>query len=60
MKEKSVLFCLLKLKTKEKANSPKSLGGGGCFCEEFRSPLSKLMFTHSASCWSHSHGVAES
>ena len=49
MKEKSVTFCFLKLKTKEEANIPKIIKGRGNFCGEFRSPLSKLMFTHSAS-----------
>ena len=49
MKEKSVTFCFLKLKTKEEANIPKIIKGRGNFCGEFRSLLSKLMFTHSAS-----------
>ena len=34
-------------------------GGGWLFCGKFRFLLSKLMFTHSASCWSHNHGVVE-
>ena len=46
MKEKSVTFCLPKLKTKEKANFSKIIGGGGTFSGELRSLLSKLMFTH--------------
>ena len=49
MKEKSVTFCFLKLKTKEEANIPKIIKGRENFCGEFRSLLSKLMFTHSAS-----------
>ena len=57
MKEKSVTFCFLKSKAKEKGNFSKIIGEGGLFCGEFRSLLSKLMFTHSASCWSCSHGV---
>ena len=59
MKEKPVTFCFFKLKAKEKAISPKSLGGGWLFCGKFRSLLSKLMFTHSGSCWSRTHGVME-
>ena len=31
MKEKSVIFCLLKLKIKEKANFSKIIGGKGKF-----------------------------
>ena len=49
MKEKSVTFCFLKLETKEEANIPKIIKERGNFCGEFRSALSKLMFTHSAS-----------
>ena len=42
MKEKSVTFCFLKLKV---------------FCGKFTSLLSKLTFTHPASCWSHSQKI---
>ena len=59
MKEKSVTFCFLKLKAKEKANFSKIIGEGWLFCGKFRSLLSKLMFYHSCSCRSRSHGVVE-
>ena len=51
MKEKSVTFCFLKLKPKEKPNFFKIIGRGWLFCGKFWSLLSKLMFTHSDSCW---------
>ena len=50
MKEKSVTFCLLKLKGKEKENFSKAIWRGWLLYGEFRSLLSKLMFTHAASC----------
>ena len=50
MKEKSVTFCFLKSKAKKKTNFLKSFGAGWLFSGEFRSFLSKLMFTHSVSC----------
>ena len=61
MKEKSVIFCFLKLKPKEEiGNFSNMTEGGWLFCEEFRSLFfSKLMFTYSASCWSRNHGLAE-
>ena len=58
MKEKSVAFVVI-LKQRKKQISPKLSGGGWHFCGKFRSLLSKLMFTHSTSCWSSSHGVVE-
>ena len=57
MKQKSATFFFLILKAKE--ISSKSSGRGQFFCREFRSFLSMLMFTHSASCWSRSHRVVE-
>ena len=57
MKEKSVTFCLLKLKGKEKENFSKAIWRGWLLYGEFRSLLSKLMFTHADSCWSHCSGV---
>ena len=59
MKGKSVTFCFLKLKVKEIENISKIIGEGLLFRGEFRSLFSKLMFTHSAYCWSRSHGVVE-
>ena len=59
MKETSVTFCFLKSKAKEKASFSKIIGEWWLLCGEFRSLLSKLMFTHSASYWSHSHGIVE-
>ena len=56
MDEKSVTFCFLKLKAKEKVNFSKIIGGRWHFCGEFRSPLSKLMSIHSTFCWSCSMG----
>ena len=56
MDEKSVTFCFLKLEAKEKVNFSKIIGGRWHFCGEFRSPLSKLMSTHSIFCWSRSMG----
>ena len=57
MKEKSISFSFLKLKAKEKQISPKSSEEECFFCGKFRSPVSKLLiFTHSASCCSRSHG----
>ena len=56
MDEKSVTFCFLKLKAKEKVNFSKIIVGRWHFCGEFRSPLSKLMSTHSTFCWSRSMG----
>ena len=38
-------------------NKKQEKKGGWRFCGEFRSLLSKLIFTHSAFCWSCSHGV---
>ena len=37
----------------------KIIGGGWLFRGKCRSLLSKLMFTHSAFCWSRSHGAVE-
>ena len=48
MKDKSVTFCFLKLKAKEKAIFSKIIWGRRLFCGKFRSLISKLMFTHSA------------
>ena len=59
MKEISDTFCLRKLKAIEKAHFSKSLGGWWIFFGEFMSLLWKLMFPHSPSCWSHSHGVVK-
>ena len=59
MKDNSATFRFLKLKAKEKAVFPKSSEGGWLFCGKCRSLYSKLMFAHSASRWSHSHGKVE-
>ena len=55
MKEKYGTFCFIKLITKI---SP-TLSGKGDFCVEVRSLLSKLVFTHSVSCWKYSHKIVE-
>ena len=59
MKEKSAIVGFPKLKGKEKSNFSKIIGGGWLLYGKFRSPLSKLMITHSASCWICIHGVVE-
>ena len=56
MEEKSVS----KLKAKEKANFSKFIGGKVTFLLIVTFLLLKLMFAHSASCLSRSHGVLES
>ena len=57
--KENLSFCFLKSKAKKKANFSKIIRGRRLFCGEFRSILSKLMFTHSVSCWCRSHGVVE-
>ena len=37
----------------------KSLGKGWLFCAEVKNLLSKLIFTHFVSCWSHSDKITE-
>ena len=59
IKEKYITSSFLKLKANEKQISSESSGRQWIFWVEFRSFLSKLMFTQSASCWSRSHGVVE-
>ena len=59
MKKKSVAFCFLKLKAKWNSDFFQIIEGGWLSCGKFRFLLSKLMFTHSVSCWRHSHRVLE-
>ena len=52
-------FVSLNEKQRKKQISLKSSEGGWLFCGKFRSFLSKLIFPHLASCWSHRHGVVQ-
>ena len=56
LSEKCVNFALLDWMPR---GFSKIIGEGWLFCAKVRSLLSKLIFTHNASCWSCSHEIVE-